>query len=73
MIIRILGTQNGYRLCEDSTAEEFKKIKDRHRPIRCLICNSKMAQFFKTGSHSKNIITVNNKVGDGEFYFNSIS
>ena len=72
MITKIEGTKNGYRFTKDATNEELKTIFKTRPIIRCFITNYETRNFFTSGTLGKNRYTVNNRVGDMEFYINTV-
>ncbi len=72
MITKIEGTKNGYRFTKDATNEDLKAIFKTHPVVRCFITNHDTREFFTSGVLGKNMYTVNNRVGDMEFYINTV-
>ena len=73
MIEKIEGTKNGYRLVTNSTDADLRGIWASYPKVRCLICNAKTMVRFRRPLLGNNIHTVNNHVGDDEFYINSVN
>ncbi|MEG1523858.1 MAG: hypothetical protein RR475_02400 [Clostridia bacterium] len=74
MIEKIGEKKNGFVLNMESTKEDFKDLVQQFpKPVRCIICNNATSKWFRTPILRNNIITVNNRLRDGEFYFNSIN
>lgn len=74
MIEKLEDKKNGFRLTESSTGEDFRYIrKNFGKKITCIIVNKRMARFFKPSIMGAGIITVNNKIPDNVFYFNSVN
>lgn len=74
MIEKLEDKKNGYRLTPTSTNDDFRYAKSSFgKKINCIIMNKRMARYFKPNVMGASIITVNNKVPDNVFYFNSVN
>lgn len=74
MIEKLEDKKNGYRLTTTSTNDDLRYVKTTFgKKINCIIVNKRMARFFRPSIMGANIITVNNKVPDNVFYFNSVN
>lgn len=74
MIEKLEDKKNGYRLTPTSTNDDFRYAKNSFgKKVNCIIVNKRMARYFKPSIMGSNIITVNNKVPDNVFYFNSVN
>lgn len=67
---RYAETKHGYIIDEESTDEDFKKIKTAYDKINCIICNRNTSRYFGTPFLGTSIVTINNKVPDNVFYIN---
>lgn len=76
MITKIEETKNGYRFTKDATNEQLAAIFKARPNIKCIITNHDTRGFFRVGNglmgSRANIFTVNNRVGDMEFYINTV-
>jgi hypothetical protein len=76
MIEKIEGKKNGYKVNKDSTSGDFKLIlgtflRERGK-VNCIITNRVTYPRFSTPLLGHSIITINNKIGDDEFYINAV-
>lgn len=72
MIYRLKNTEHGY-IITDATNEEFQNlIKSYQEKVRCIICNSDTAKYFRISLWGRNIMTINNTVHDGVIFINHL-
>lgn len=74
MLYKLKDCKNGFYMDESTTEEEFNTLLSQYygfRYVRCIICNSKMAEVLNFEISGKRKVTINNKIKDRIFFVNS--